>query len=140
MMLYPQSTWMISPVMPELASEARNTPVLPTSLTSTLRCSGALSAHARSISPRPEIPRAARVHEIARQFFGRSVSYAVHQRVQFAVASLQLFKKQRDFFVLRNIAHESFRARQRQNQVFRFHLHPLILIGDGKVSPCRVQS
>ncbi len=35
---------MTSPVIPELASEARNTPVLPTSPTSTFRCSGARSA------------------------------------------------------------------------------------------------
>src|SRR6266478_2851109 len=52
---------MISPVIPELASDARNTPVAPTSFTSTFRCRGARSACDFSISLNPEIPRAARV-------------------------------------------------------------------------------
>src|ERR1700740_777643 len=51
----------ISPVMAELASEARNTPVDPTSATSTLRCRGEVSRWALSMSLSPEMPRAARV-------------------------------------------------------------------------------
>ena len=38
-----------------------------------------------------------------------------------------------------NVAHESFRARQRQNQVFGFLLQPFVLIRDGEVHSRRVQ-
>jgi hypothetical protein len=55
------------------------------------------------------------------------------------VCSFQFFEELRDFFVLRYIAHEGFRARQRQNQVFGFHLHPHVLIRNGEVRPRGVQ-
>src|SRR5580658_8013501 len=64
----------------------------------------------------------------------------MYQHMEFPVAGFQLFEKLRDFFVLRNIAHESLCARKRENQVFRLHLHALVLISDGEVRPCRVQS
>src|SRR5258708_9776331 len=80
------------------------------------------------------------VHEVALKIVSRRESHTVDHRVQLAVASFQLFEKLRDFFVLRNIAHEGLRARQRQNQVLRLHLHPLVLIRDGEVSSRPVQS
>src|SRR5581483_1798428 len=60
-MLYPQSTYTTSPVIPLPASDARNTAVFATSSTSTFLLSGARSAWAFNMSPKPEIPRAASV-------------------------------------------------------------------------------
>src|SRR6266498_987769 len=99
---------MVSPVMPELPSDARNTPVAPTSLTSTLRLRGARSACVLSISLSPETPRAARVligpAEMAftRILFGpRSLARyrTVHSSAAFATAITLYFgttKIQRD--------------------------------------------
>src|SRR5690606_2830321 len=60
-MLYPQSTYMTSPVTPEARSEHRNAPALPTSSMVTLRFNGAVSCTWSSILRSPEIPAAANV-------------------------------------------------------------------------------
>ncbi len=83
--------------MPELASEARNTPVEPTSFTSTFRCNGARSACAFSICTQiadaasgqrfdrasrdgvdPDILLAQIVSKITYRAFQRGFGYAHH--------------------------------------------------------------
>ena len=60
-MLKPQSTKVISPVMPLASGEQRKSAVLPTSICSTLRCSGARRVTASSIWLKSPMPRAASV-------------------------------------------------------------------------------
>ena len=64
----------------------------------------------------------------------------MHQNMQLVISFLKLAKQSLDFIVVGNIAHEGFRAGQRQNQVSRFLLQSLVLISDSELRARIVQS
>src|SRR5690242_133184 len=73
-----------------------------------------------------------RVDEFALQFLRRRKRHTVHNAVEHAVPRLQFLEKLCNLVVEGNIAHKSRRARQIVDQVLRFLLQALILIGDGQ--------
>ena len=78
---------------------------------------------------------AAGVGELALQLFGGREGDAVYQRVEFAVARLQLLEQLRDLFVAADIALKGLRIGQRRDQVIGFLLQALVLVGDGQLRP-----
>ena len=80
------------------------------------------------------------VDEIASQFFRRRVRDRVNHGMQLAIALFETREQALDIFIFRNIAHKPFCSRKRQNQVSRFLLQALVLIGNGQLHAGRVQS
>src|SRR3982074_3372537 len=64
----------------------------------------------------------------------------MNQRMQLAVALFQRGEEAVKVFVFGNIAHVSFGAGKGQDEILRFLLQPLILVGDGQLNAGGVQS
>src|SRR5215469_3982396 len=71
--------------------------------------------------------------KIALEFGHGSEPDTVHESIQFAVTLLELLEHTINLLVPGNITHERFGSGQRQDQVLRFHFHPLVLIGDSEL-------
>ena len=80
------------------------------------------------------------VDEVSFQFVGGSVGDGVHQRVQLAVALFERGEEAVDFFVFADVAHVSFGAGQREDEILGFLLQALVLVGDGQLHAGGVQS
>src|ERR1700677_2065142 len=53
--------------------------------------------------------------------------------MQLAVPFFQRGEQARDFFIFADVAHISLGPRQRQNQILRLLLQPLVLVSDGEL-------
>jgi hypothetical protein len=64
----------------------------------------------------------------------------MHQRVQLPVTLFQCCEEAVDLFIFADVAHIGFSAGKREDEVFRFLLQTLVLVGDGKLHAGGVQS
>src|SRR6266446_1203961 len=70
------------------------------------------------------------VEELALQFLRGRESHAVHDAVQHAVSRFQFLKELGDLLVRRDVAHETRGTWQIGDQILRFLLEPLVLVGN----------
>src|SRR6185437_9938278 len=73
------------------------------------------------------------INKFAAQLGRGSKGHAMHDHVELSIPLFQLREQLLNSFVVGNIAHEAFRARQRKNKILCFHFQAFVLVSNNNI-------